>query len=303
MTNQLPAIFEQTPKAIVSAQIIAEFPVNTFLENIAVNAAGILFITSYEEGKIYRVTPSGESQEFAKVNGQTAGIALEPSGDLLVSGAEAGVAAIFRIDPTGRVETLVTLPDAIFLNGMTPAPNGCYWVADSYKGAIWEIDAVAKTARIWLQDKRLARSSPDSPFPAINGLKVYQNALYASNTERQQLIRIPLTAGYAPGVPEVILSNVNLDDFAFDEIGNLYGTTHVHNSVLQISPDLQITILAAAAEGMTGSTAVAFGRSESDSTCLYVVTNGGMSLPPKTGVGAGLVVRLDVNATGVLLGA
>ena len=299
MANQLPAIFEHTATAIVPAQIITEFPIHTFLENIAINAAGTLFVTSYEEGKVYAVTPDGESQEFAQVAGLVAGIVLEPSGGLLVSGVAAGSAAIFRIDPTGKAEILVTLPEAIFLNGMTPAPNGCYWVADSYKGAIWEIDAVAQTARIWLQDERLARANPDNPFPAVNGIKLYQTALYASNTERQQLIRIPLLDDSAAGEPTVIASNVNLDDFAFDESGNLYGTTHVYNSVVKIAPDQQITILATAAEGMTGSTALAFGRSTTDSTSLYVTTNGGMSLPPATGVEPGRIVRLDVGAKGL----
>ncbi|MBW4468490.1 MAG: SMP-30/gluconolactonase/LRE family protein [Pegethrix bostrychoides GSE-TBD4-15B] len=299
MANQLPAIFAQTPVATVPARTIAEFPVNTFLENIVVNSIGTLFVTSYEEGKIYVVTPDGQTAEFAKVEGLTAGIALEPSGCLLVSGVASGVPAIFRIAPDGVAEILVTLPDAIFLNGMTAAPNGCYWVADSYKGAIWEIDAAAKTARIWLQDERLARSNPDNPFPAVNGIKLYQNALYASNTERQQLIKIPLAPDFSPGAPQVILEPVNLDDFAFDAAGNLYGTTHVYNSVVRVSPELQVTILATAAEGMTGSTALAFGRSPSDSTSLYVVTNGGMSLPPETGVGNAQVVRLEVGAAGV----
>ncbi len=300
MTNQLPAIFDQTPEQLVSAQTVAEFPANTFLENITVNSAGTLFVTSYEEGKVYVVRLDGNIAEFAKVNGLVAGIALEPSGSLLVSGVAAGVPAVFRIHLDGEPEILVTLPDAMFLNGMTPAPNGCYWVADSYKGAIWEIDAEAKTARIWLQDQKLARANPDNPFPAVNGIKLYQNALYASHTERQQLIKIPLAPDFAPTAPAVILEQVNLDDFAFDSTGNLYGTTHVYNSVVRISPDLQITIIATETQGMTGSTALAFGHSPADSNSLYVVTNGGMSLPPAAGVGKAQVVRLDVGATGYL---
>ena len=50
---------------------------------------------------------------------------------------------------------------------------------------------------------------------------------------------------------------------------------------------------------MTGSTALAFGRSATDSTSLYVTTNGGMSLPPDTGVEPGRIVRLDVGAKGL----
>jgi putative intracellular protease/amidase/sugar lactone lactonase YvrE len=308
LNHQLPAIFDHTPEAIVSAQVIAEFPVNTFLENIAIDPQGTLFITSYEEGKLYRVTPDGECSEFASIDGTVAGIAINSSGDLFVAGVNGKVPTIFRIHSTGAVESLVTLPEAIFLNGMTPFPSNSqgkgehYWVADSYKGAIWNVDVSTRTAEIWIQDDRLARTDTRNPFPAINGIKVYQNSLFASNTERQQLIRIPILEDDAPGIPEVVLTNVNLDDFAFDLHGNLYGTTHVYNSVIRISADQKVTIIAKAEQGMTGSTALAFGRTERDRTSVYVTTNGGMSLPLPTGVEPAKVARLEVGTEGLVLG-
>jgi putative intracellular protease/amidase len=301
LNHQLPAIFDRTPQAIVSAQIVAEFPVHTFLENIAVNSQGILFITSYEAGKIYRVTPEGTYSEFARVDGNVAGIATHRE-ELLVSGSIQGkTPAIFRVTSAGDVEPLITISEAIFLNGMTPLEGSRYLVADSYKGAIWEVDVKAKTAQIWIEDSLLARSDPSNPFPAVNGIKFYNNSLFASNTQRQLLIRIPLSANYTPGIPEVFLTNVNLDDFAFDVQGNLYGTTHVYNSVIRVAPDQQITTIATSEQGMAGSTAVAFGLGN-DNTNLYVTTNGGMSLPLPEGVEAAKVVKLNVNIAGLGLG-
>jgi hypothetical protein len=72
--------------------------------------------------------------------------------------------------------------------------------------------------------------------------------------------------------------------------------------VIQISPEKQITILAKAEEGMTGSTALAFGRTEGDRTSLYVTTNGGISIPLPTGVEPAKVVRLEVSIEGLGLG-
>jgi putative intracellular protease/amidase/sugar lactone lactonase YvrE len=301
LNQQLPAIFDHIPEAIAPAQVIAEFPVNTFLENIAIDAQGTIFITSYEEGKIYRVTPSGEYTEFAQIDGNVAGVVVDRTGNLLVAAVERKIPTISRIQATGVVEPLVTLPDAIFLNGMTPLHGSRYLVADSYKGAIWEVDVAAKTAQIWLQDNLLSRSDPHNPFPAVNGIKIYQNSLFASNTQRQLLIRIPLAENGTPQTPEIFLTHVNLDDFAFDIQGNLYGTTHVYNSVIQITPEQQITTLARAEQGVTGSTALAFGR-VSDKTSLYITTNGGMSLPPATGVAPAKLVRLDVGITGLVIG-
>jgi putative intracellular protease/amidase/sugar lactone lactonase YvrE len=301
LNNHLPPIFSNTPEEIVPSETIASFPLNTFLENIAVDYQGNLFITSYEEGKVYRVTPDGDITEIADVNGNAAGIVADPQGNLLVAGAtQDKIATVFRIDSNGNVEKLITIPEAIFLNGMTPLTGDRYLIADSDKGAIWEIDATEQTAHIWLQHDRLARSNPNHPFPAANGLKIYNHTLYVSNTQRQHLIQIPIHSDFTAGFPELFLTNVNLDDFAFDKQGNLYGTTHVYNSVVKITPNGKITTIATAEQGVTGSTALAFGRKESDFMGIYVTTNGGMSLPLSTGLEAAKVVRLKVGVEGLI---
>lgn len=44
--QDLPPIFADTPKQIVKATTLTEFPVNTFLENILVDKDGIIFVTT-----------------------------------------------------------------------------------------------------------------------------------------------------------------------------------------------------------------------------------------------------------------
>lgn len=304
LNNWLPPIFSKTPEAIVPAKIVAEFPINTFLENIALDRNGEIFVSSFEEGKVYHVAATGEFKEFAKIGGNAAGIAFYRHGNLLVAGVtDDKTPAIFQISSNGAVEPLIMLSDAMFLNGMTHLTSDRYLVADSFKGIIWEVNIAEKTADVWLQHERLARSEADfPPFPAANGLKIYGNMLYVSNTQRQQLIRIPINSEFKSGIPELLLTNVNLDDFAFDIQGNLYAATHVYNSVVRITPDGQITTIAKAEQGMTGNTALAFGRTSGDRTSLYVTTNGGMSLPPATGVEPAKVVRLEVGIEGFVLG-
>lgn len=67
---------------------------------------------------------------------------------------------------------------------------------------------------------------------------------------------------------------------------------------MRIAPDGKKTIIAEGNEGVTGSTALAFGRDKANRKALFVVTNGGMSLPPKDGVQPAKIVRLTVNAPG-----
>jgi len=300
MNNPLPPIFALTPVAIAPAKILAEFPVNSFLENIVVTSDGNLLITDYESGKIYSVTNTGVVTEVAQVPGKVAGIALDSQGHILVDGADNNrIPTVFHIDHQGNVETLLTIPEGIFLNGMTHLTGDRYLIADSYKGAIWEINLRKKKAHVYLQDEKLARSIPDDFLPAINGLKIYNQTLYVSNTQRQHLLRIPVNQDYTLGTPEIWLTNINLDDFAIDTQGNIYGATHVYNSVVKITPEGQVTTIATADQGVAGSTAVAFGRTASDRTSIYVTTNGGMSFPLPEGVLPAKVVKIEVGIPGL----
>lgn len=297
--RELPPIFLNTPKAIVSAKTVAEFAAPTFLENIAVDKTGTLFVTSLEDGKIYQIAPGGAKREFARIGGKIAGITFDRKGNLLVTGWAGGkTPSVFRVAPNGMAEVLTTIEGAAFLNGITHLGGDKFLIADSYRGAIWEFDAKTKKYGIWLEDAVLARSNPNNPFPGVNGLKRFGNVLYATNTERQTLLRIPLEAGGRAGTPKTLVEKINGDDFALDESGNLYVTTHVYNSVVRIAPDGTMKVIAESGEGVTGSTALAFGRGKKDRQAIFVVTNGGMSLPPQDGVQSAKVVRLEVGAAG-----
>lgn len=301
--TQISELFNDAPIALVPAYTIAEFPINTFLESIVVSADNTLYITSHYEGKVIRIGADGVPTTHAAIAGKATGLAATPDGGLLLSGwDDQNTSVVWKIAPDGTASLLVSLPDAIFLNGLTHLTDNLYLIADSYRGAIWELNLTQASVRIWLEHPLLARGNPDNEIPAVNGLKIFDQVLYASNTQNAQIVRIPIQAHHEPGEPEVFVSYANIDDFAFDKAGNLYGTTHVFNSVVKIAPDGSITTIAKAEEGMVGTTASAFGKSEGSRTHLYVTTNGGMSFPPPTGVESGKVVRLDVGIEGLPLG-
>jgi sugar lactone lactonase YvrE len=304
----LPPIYADTPIELAPAKVITSFPVNTFLENIAIAPNGIIFVTNHEVGKIVRITPDGNQEIHASVEGKVSGIAFTPNGDLVVSGWNAdSIPVVSLVTADGTVETLLTLPDAIFLNGITPLSGTQYLIADSYRGAIWLIDIAQRSSEIWLEHPLLARSNAESVIPAANGLKRFSDVLYVSNTEKMLLLKVPITAANAPSEPEIFVEQTNIDDFAFDVEGNLYGATHIYNSVVRIPPNGSTTIIAEAEQGVIGSTAVAFGQTDSDGagapaggdrTAIYIVMNGGMFLPPPTGVVPANVVRLEVGKAG-----
>lgn len=292
----LPAIYADTPVALIPSQPVATFPVNTFLENLAVLPSGDSYITNHEVGEVVHLDPDGHSTVYAQLSGKVAGIAwIEPNQFLVNGWNEAGIPFVALLSE-GEVQFLQTLPEAQFLNGITPLSSHRYLMADSYRGAIWSFDMTTRTADLWLEHALLARSDETSTFPAVNGLKRFGKHLYASNTQQMLLLKIPLDADLNPQEPEVFIEGTNIDDFAFDIHGNLYGATHVYNSVIRIDPDRQTTIIAQAEQGVTGCTAVAFHGND-----LYVVNNGGMFLPPATGVEPAQVVRLAVGVAGAPL--
>lgn len=305
-TAGLPPIYADTPIELASAQVIASFPANTFLENLAIPSVGYayapdgtIFVTNHEAGKIVCITPDGKQDIHANIEGKVSGLAFTANGGLVATGWNTdSVPVISLVASDGTVETLLKLPDAIFLNGITPLSGTRYLTADSYRGAIWQIDIAQCHASIWLEHSLLARRTAESNIPGANGLKRFNDNLYVSNTDKMLLLRIPITATEEPGKPEIFIEQTNIDDFAFDVEGNLYGATHIYNSVVRIAPNGSTTIIAQAEQDVIGSTAVAFGQQESDRMAIYVVTNGGMFLPPSTGVVPATVVRLEVGKAG-----
>lgn len=285
----------------IPGETFAEFPVNTFIENIVVSPSGAIYVTSYEEGAVYRVE-SGSRQLVANVE-KAAGLALDSNNNLLVGSSYGSkTPGIFRV-VDGVAEILIPMPDAAFLNGLHHLEGSRYLAADSFRGLIWEFDIDTKSYRIWIENIALATNVDlfhpmPQYFPGVNGIKRFKNYVYASSTQQQKLARIALNADGTAGALEVWMTNINLDDFAFDNQGNLYGTTHIFNSLVRIDPERRITILAGADAGLVGTTAVAFGRTETDKLSVYVTTNGGMSKPLNGVVQPGRVVKLNVGAAG-----
>lgn len=298
---QSAPMFSDAPIALVSAQTLAEFPVNTFLESIVVSADNTLFMTNHYEGKVICMGADGVPTTHATIAGKATGLAAVSDGSLLLSGwDEQTTSVVWQITAAGTATVIASLPDAVFLNGLTHLTDDRYLIADSYRGAIWALDVAQGKVQLWLEHPLLARANSENATPAVNGLKIFGGVLYASNTQNAQIVRIPMQ-GDQPGEPEIFVQNANIDDFAFDKMGNLYGTTHVFNSVVKIAPDGTMTTIAQAEQGMAGTTAVAFGRSQGNLTHLYVTTNGGMSFPPPTGIEAAKVVRLEVGVEGLPL--
>ncbi len=78
--QSLPPTFAEAPVQLFPSQTVTQFPAGTFLENIAVDESGNLFVTSLEEGTIYRVPLEGERRVFARIDGRVADLTTNSPG-------------------------------------------------------------------------------------------------------------------------------------------------------------------------------------------------------------------------------
>jgi sugar lactone lactonase YvrE len=294
-SQSLPHIFASTPKRLLDSKILAAYPKNTWLENLVVGPNGALYATNYLEGKVFKIAADGEKEVYAAIDGKIAGIAVYHKNQFLVTGWDKQAKpAIFKIDGKSSVSKLLNIDGGMFPNGIVHLESDKYLVADSYAGCIWQYDAASNIVSVWLKDKLLERSSGKSQYPAANGLKMYDGNLYVSNTEKQILVKVPMS-GFKARAPSLFIDKVNIDDFAFDGSGNIYAATNVYNGVIKITPDKQITIVADLSSGVAGSTSVVIAKNSVGAWVLYVATNGGMAVPPPTGVEEGKIIELSLK--------
>jgi sugar lactone lactonase YvrE len=287
---------QQTSVQLVPAQTLASYPEGSFLESIVIDPSGTMYFSQHETGEVIKRSPDGALSTWAtNQNGVIAGLGLDNDGTLYAVGGTTGQpqATVYRIS-AGSIEPIMTIADAKFLNGMTLLQPGVFLVTDSTAGLVWRIDTQNQTATIWLQDESLRPQTPESRFPGANGIKVFEGAAYVSNSDRRQIVRVPIQADGTAGQPELFASDTVIDDFTFSEDGTLYFATHPTNTVAALCRDGSRYVIAEAAQGVVGSTAVAFGI-EGDRNHLYVVGNGGVFAPLNGSLQPAKLVQLSIN--------
>ena len=113
--------------APIEATTVATWRAPAFLENLAVDAEGAVFVTVYSHNRIDRYDPATRATTtFAEVPAPPMGLAFDASGVLWMTGGtlREGPGYIWRAEPSGAVQQWCELPDALFMNGCTMHPNG-----------------------------------------------------------------------------------------------------------------------------------------------------------------------------------
>ena len=273
----------------VQAREILRFEPGVFLESIAADGAGNLYMTKLFTGRVMKLTPSGELSLYADLPvGNKPGL---PEGIMcLVPGDDDAMYAsviapgsphhgVWRIAHSGEAEHFSRLPDDVIPNGITRDETGNLYVADAGQGGVWHINTDGH-ATPWYTGDLLRRRPYIGVYPPANGIQHWQGALYVANSDRAHIVRLPISGDGKVGAAQVHARGVPGDDFAIDDDGILYVTTHPYNSVIRVDRAGGRRVIATLEQGVVGPTAAVFARGASSETRkLYVATDGGLYNP------------------------
>ncbi|TXC08013.1 hypothetical protein FocTR4_00003702 [Fusarium oxysporum f. sp. cubense] len=209
------------PKALELVQIP-----HTWIENVAIRSNGDLLMTTIGEGKVYSFSPNStpaEPRAIFKVEGVNAlsGIAENDTMNLSLlkfDGDKVSVSTVFQKSKYGPVNGILALP----------RHRHIILAADAERGEILRIDTTTGHVEVAIKDKALAPVS-GGPFPVgVNGIKIFNDYLYFTNTAHQSFNRVKIDdMGNKLGDFEVLAklekgSPYAPDDFAMDLNGNAY---------------------------------------------------------------------------------
>ena len=162
---------------------------------------------------------------------------------------------IWRVRPGGVPQRIAATPGTGFPNGMDlDERTGHLYFADSILGVIWRVPTAGGTPTVWLRSPHLAQSS----LLGVNGLKIRDDAVWATNSDNGTLVRIPIRRDGGPGAVEVKATGmVGIDDFDFLNNTNIIiAALNLPNRVELIRPDGSHFTVLDATDGLRGPTTV-----------------------------------------------
>lgn len=302
------------PAANVSVLTTFAFP--SWAENLAVRANGQILVSRLESPAVYQVDPAtGDATLVYAWNASEykgcLGIAETTTDTFYVITSafvgsdfvkESGTNSVFALDMStfavgsggsvvanATVSKLVDVVEADFLNGMTMLDDGHLLVSDVYAGEIYKIDTATADYSVVISDPKMKFTYVFDPPTNLgsNGIKIYGDYLYWTNTAAGFLARIRIDADANPignstiavtGVPKADDFIIRCDGVAFicqnqmDTLSVAYLTGAASTAAYAIAGSNTSTTLA-------GVTAAKFGRLASDKTTLYLSTSGGKLHP------------------------
>ncbi len=266
---------------------------NEYPEGIAIDHQGNAYLSLVFAGKIKKVTTEGVTSDFAQIpDNWLLGMTFDQKGNLMVLGSS----GVWKVTPAGVATLFATIPAHYFINDLAADNRGNLYITDSFRYAIWKVDAQANVT-LWCEDPLLQGAV--SIFPNTlgpNGIRFTNNlkTLHVAITSAGRLVAIDVLPDGSASPARVLVTDPSLvgaDGIAVDHCGNTYISVNIQDRISRVTPQGELSTVI---EGdiLATPTALAFGRGR-DSRSLFISNNGNVFFS-STPQGEG-VVRLDLE--------
>lgn len=287
-------IVSRAPATNLPVEIIHQFPIGTWVENLAVRSNGQILATILSAPQLYQVDPDGKGDPilihtFPNAPG-ISGIA-ELGQDVFYIATSSlnvttftfspGSSSVYKVDmqaAPAQVSKVADFPLALFLNGITVLDQRNILIAEAIGGVVYRLNVVTGKAIIVIDD--LLMKTTLVPFtPGVNGLNIRNGNLFFTNSNLNIAARQAINPdGTAKQKARIVVRTPTPDDFALGPKAEYF---IAQSPYLAFSPpttdDVVVTALNVSRPELDGATAVRFGRRDVDRTSVYVSTNGGTS--------------------------
>lgn len=252
-------------------------------ESIAVDRFGNIYMSMSPSRQVWKLDPSGTSREVVAsfplepglfgVNG----LRFDPQGNLYVavSSTLAPMNGVWKIASNGEKERIAGTSSILLPNDVAVLPNGTLYITDSAAGAVWRYMPGGQ-AELWIQDEILEGTGAFGlgvPIGA-NGIVVTQEGLMVANSEKGQLVLVPILPDGSAGDPKIVIAApaalFGLDGITADAQGAIYGAVNFANKIVRISSDGSSLSEIASGAPLDFPTSLAFGTDGEEST-LFIV--------------------------------
>ena len=246
-------------------RVVAEFPKQYFLENLAVRSDGSILVTAFNKKELWYVPSPNGNLPVTPVLMHTFDLmtlcVVETDPDVFFIGTsdvyETRQSRLYRLDLRAwslgegiEPQLVLEFPEPkVGLNGGCLIAPGVLLIAGA-ASLIWRVDLPRNggeaTARVWLQhDNMKNRPGEKNPEqPGVNGIRYAARThhLFYTSTSQQLMMRVSVnpTSGEPAALPEFIAGGRQWDDFIIDEdAGVAYVTTHRENTIdrVRLKPD------------------------------------------------------------------
>ena len=259
-----------SPRSSPSIHLIYEFS-DFRLENLAQRSNGHLLLTASNQPYLYDIDPHASSPKpkiLPKLSdvGSIFGIA-ETAPDVFAVAAgnyttsnhstrvpgepTSGSFSVWTLNMTAAepiVKLITAIPEAELLNGAAALNGftGTVLIADSILGAIWKVDVATGDYSKAVQNSAFApnASEPVGDSFGINGLRIFREKVYFTNSAQGTFARIPVNSdGSAAGDVEILARTAQpsletYDDLDMDPEGNVWIASHSFTASLFASSNI-----------------------------------------------------------------